>query len=222
LAARVNQPSHSVLDAAGNYLLADMRSQRIRILRNFDTMREAAIVNTIAGTGVKGFNGDGLASETQFSFPAGPNPEPGAGIAMDAQGRLYISDTQNHRIRRIEFLASDYSSGLVTTIAGTGVGGFNGDGPDARAAQVNNPEDLEIGPDGNLYFADTNNDRVRMIDLTNGSIETVAGNGVRTYGGDGGAAVDASLNRPFGVAFDAEGHLYVSDTFNGRIRRVIR
>lgn len=220
--ARANQPSRAVLDPSGNLFLADQRSQRIRVLFNFDTMRENALVATVVGTGVKGFNGDGLALQTQFSFPAGPNPEPGAGLARDAQGRLYIADTENHRIRRVEFLSPDFSSGIVTTIAGTGVGGFNGDGPNARAAQLNHPEDLEIGPDGNLYFADTNNDRIRMIDLTTGSIETVAGSGVRGYAGDGGAATSASLNRPFGVAFDQQGNLYISDTFNGRIRKVIR
>lgn len=222
LDARVNQPPRGVFDPVGNFFLVDQRSQRIRILRDFDAMREAALVGTVVGNGTKGFNGDGLALETQLSFPAGPNPEPGGGVALDAQGRLYISDTQNHRIRRVEFLASDFSTGIVTTIAGNGTGGFNGDGPDARVAQINNPEDLEVGPDGNLYFADTNNDRVRMINLVTGSIETVAGNGVRAYGGDGGAATNASLNRPFGVAFDAEGDLYVSDTFNGRIRKVVR
>lgn len=220
--ARVNQPPRAVLDPEGNLFLVDQRSQRIRFLRDFDTDRENAIISTVVGSGVKGFNGDGLALETQFSFPAGPNPEPGGGVALDARGRLYIADTQNHLIRRVEFISADLTTGVVTTIAGTGQPGFNGDGPNARAAQINNPEDIEIGPDGNLYFADTNNDRVRMLNLSTGSIETIAGNGVRGYSGDGGAAIDASLNRPFGVAFDDAGDLYISDTFNGRIRKVKR
>jgi hypothetical protein len=219
---RVNQPPRAVLDPAGNLFLVDQRSQRIRFLRNFDTDRELAIASTVVGVGTKGFNGDGIALETQFSFPAGPNPEPGGAVALDAQGRLYISDTQNHRIRRVEFIAPDLSVGVVTTIAGTGTPGFNGDGANATEAEINNPEDLEIGPDGNLYFADTNNDRIRMLNLSTGSIETVAGGGSRGYAGDGGAATAASLNRPFGVAFDAAGDLYVSDTFNGRIRKVKR
>jgi hypothetical protein len=220
--ARVNQPPRAVLDPAGNLFLVDQRSQRIRILRNFDADRQAAIVGTVVGVGTKGFNGDGIALETQFSFPAGPNPEPGGAVALDAQGRLYISDTQNHRIRRVEFISPDFSTGIVTTIAGTGTAGFNGDGPNALEAQINNPEDIEVGPDGNVYFADTNNDRVRMLNLASGSIETVAGGGPRGYAGDGGDATAASLNRPFGVAFDAAGDLYVSDTFNGRIRKVKR
>ena len=82
------------------------------------------------------------------------------------------------------------------------------------------PRTWRSGPDGNLYFADADNDRVRMINLTAGVITTVAGTGVRGYSGDGGAAVEAQLNRPFGVAFDAAGDLYVSDTFNSRIRKV--
>jgi hypothetical protein len=220
--ARVNQPPHAVLDPAGNLFLVDQRSQRIRVLRNFDAMRELAIVNTVVGNGTKGFNGDGIALETQISMPAGPNPEPGGSVALDTQGRLYFADTQNHRIRRVEFTTPDFTTGLVTTLAGTGTGGFNGDGPDARLAEVNNPEDLEIGPDGNLYFTDTNNDRIRRINLITGSIETVVGNGERGYSGDGGPALEASLNRPFGIAFDEDhpGDLYVSDTFNGRIRKV--
>jgi sugar lactone lactonase YvrE len=218
--ARVNQPPHAVLDPNGNLFLVDQRSQRIRVLRDFDAMREQAVVATVVGNGTKGFNGDGIALETQMSQPAGPNPEPGGSVALDAQGRLYFADTQNHRIRRVEFITEDFTSGLVTTLAGTGTGGFNGDGPDARQAQVNNPEDLEIGPDGNLYFTDTNNDRIRRINLITGAIDTVVGNGVRGYSGDGGSALEASLNRPFGIAFDEAGDLYVSDTFNGRIRKV--
>ena len=110
----------------------------------------------------------------------------------------------------------------MTTIAGTGDKGYGGDGGQAVDAQLNYPEDLELGPDGNLYFADTDNNRVRMINLTTGIITTVVGNGQNGYSGDGGQATDAELNRPFGVAFDPNGDLYVSDTFNSRIRKVKR
>src|SRR5262249_22877428 len=98
---------------------------------------------------------------------------------------------------------------------------FGGDGDLAVNAQLSYPQDLEIGPDGNLYFADTDNNCVRKIDLTTGIITTVAGTGENGYAGDGGEANAAKLNRPFGVAFGPDGNLYVSDTFNSRIRKVI-
>jgi sugar lactone lactonase YvrE len=220
--ARVNQPPHGVLDPNGNLFFIDQRNQRIRVLYNFAAERENAIVTTVVGTGVKGFNGDGLSLDTQVSFPSGPNPEPSGGLTLDASGRLYFSDTQNHRIRRVEFSTPDFTTGVVATIAGTGDPGYSGDGGLSTAAKINLPGDLEIGPDGNLYFADTNNHCVRMVDLTTGTIQTVAGTGQKGYGGDGGPATAALLNRPFGVAFDHNGDLYVSDTFNGRIRRVKR
>lgn len=220
--ARVNQPPHGVFDAHGNFFLIDQRSQRIRVIYDFDAQRENATVGTVAGTGVPGFNGDGIALQTQFNFPTGPNPEPSGGIAIDAQGRLYFSDSNNNRIRRVEFFNADFTQGIVTTIAGTGVGGFSGDGGLATQAQIHFPQDLEIGPDGNLWFADANNHRVRRIDLTTGIITTVAGTGERGYAGDGGMAVDAQLQRPFGIAFDEAGDLYISDTFNSRVRKVKR
>ena len=217
--ARLNQPPHGVLDPSGNLFFVDQRNQRIRMITDYANLRENAMVSTIAGTGALGFNGDGPALSTQFSFPTGTNPEPSGGIARASDGTLYFSDTNNHRIRKITFTGGDFLTGQVTTIAGTGTAGFNGDGI-AATAQINYPQDMEIGPDGKLYFADTDNHRVRRIDLGTGMIETVAGTGVRSYSGDGGPAVDATLNRPLGVAFDPYGNLYISDTFNNRIRKV--
>lgn len=220
---RVNQPPHFVLDPSGNLFLIDQRNQRIRVLYDFAAQRADAIVQTVVGTGTAGFNGDGVALQTQVNLPAGGNPEPSGGIALGADGTLYFSDSNNNRIRKVVF--SDpgvFQNGVVTTIAGTGDKGFGGDGGPATAAQLSFPQDIEIGPDGNLYFADADNSRVRVIDLTTNVITTVAGTGEPAYGGDGGQAGAAKLNRPFGVAFDPAGDLYISDTFNSRIRKIKR
>jgi sugar lactone lactonase YvrE len=220
--ARVNQPRGAVLTPDGDLFLVDQRNQRIRVFRQFAAQRENAIVATVVGTGAKGFNGDGHAGlQTQLSFQTGGNPEPSGGIAYDfVSGDVFISDSDNHRIRRVHFLNGDFTDSIVTTVAGNGVPGYSGDGGPAVASQIDNPQDLEIGPDGRLYFADTNNHVVRRIDLATGIITTVAGTGVKGYSGDGGPATQAELNRPFGVAFGTDGDLYISDTFNSRIRKV--
>ena len=222
-AALVNQPPRGVLDPNGNFFFVDQRNQRIRVIYQFAQNRQNAIIDTIVGDGTAAFNGDGVALTTEVSFPTGGNPEPASGITVGPDGTLYFSDTNNNRVRKVVFSdPGTFKNGVVTTIAGTGDKGYGGDGGQAIAAQLNYPEDLELGPDGNLYFADTDNNRVRMINLTTGVITTVVGNGQNGYSGDGGQATDAELNRPFGVAFDPNGDLYVSDTFNSRIRKVKR
>ena len=218
--ARVNQAAHAVLDAAGNFIFIDQRNERIRVAHNFAAQRENAIVNTIAGTGEKGYNGDGPALTTLLNFDNSFNPETTGGITIDASGVVYFADTLSHRIRTLRFNGPSFTDGVVTTIAGTGTPGDAGDGGPAMAAQIHLPGDLELGPDGKLYFADTNNNRVRRIDLTTGTIEAVAGTGAEGYSGDGGPALEATFNRPFGIAFDLYGNLYISDTFNNRIRKV--
>lgn len=221
--ARVSQPPHGTWDDAGNFFFIDQRNQRIRVIYAFDAGRENAIVDTIAGTGTAGFNGDGAALQTQLNLPAGGNPEPSGSLSFGPDGALYFSDTNNNRIRKVVFAgAPDFKDGQIVTVAGTGERDYGGDGGPAAAARIAYPQDLEFGPDGNLYFADTNNNRVRMIDLDTGVITTVVGTGEKGYAGDGGQAVDAELDRPFGVAFDDAGDLYVSDTFNSRIRKVKR
>jgi sugar lactone lactonase YvrE len=220
--ARANQPARASLDAHGNLFLVDQRNQRIRVFYNYAEDRGAALVATVAGSGVRGFNGDGEALATQFNFPTGGNPEPTGGIAIAADGAIYFADTNNDRIRRIDFTSGDFLSGTVTTVAGSGTRGYSGDGGAAIEAQLSFPQDVEIGPDGNVYFTDTNNDRVRMIEVSTGIISTVAGSGEKGYSGDGGPAVEAKLNRPFGIAFDENGDLFISDSFNGRVRKVER
>ncbi|MEO8604664.1 MAG: hypothetical protein ABI629_19000 [bacterium] len=221
--ARVNQPPHGEFDAAGNFFFIDQRNQRIRVIYDFANRRGGAIIDTILGTGVAGYNGDGPALTTQVNLPAGPNPLPSGGLAFGPDGALYFSDSKNNLIRKIVFGdAGTFKDGVVVTVAGIGDKGYAGDGGQAAQALLSFPADIEFGPDGNLYFADADNNRVRMIDSTSGAITTVAGTGDGGYGGDGGQAVDASLNEPFGIAFDPNGDLYISDTFNSRIRKVKR
>ena len=106
-------------------------------------------------------------------------------------------------------------------MAGTGAADGGGDGGPALSADLNNPRDLAFGPDGRLYIADEFNHRIRALDLATGTIETVAGNGEEGFSGDGGPALSAALNRPAGLDFDPQGRLYIADTYNHRIRRVV-
>ena len=210
--AKLNQPSQMVVAEDGTQYLVDQRNQ---VIRSIDP---DGIVSTLAGTPqMPGFVGDdGPASACKFSWPTGSNPPPGGGLALDGNGYLYVSDTLNQRIRRI-----DLESKEITTIAGNGEAGFSGDGGPAIEASLNFPRKLTIGPDERLYFADQNNHRIRAIDLDSGDIETVAGSGEQGFDGDGVPAVEAALDRPSGVTFGADGAMYVLDTFNSRIRRVV-
>jgi hypothetical protein len=211
--ALFNQPKAIVRAPDGSTFVLDQRNQRIRKI----TGGGAPTISTVVGVGTAGFAGDGgppLAA--QLNFEAGGNPEPSGAIALGSDGALYISDGLNSRIRKVDFAAN-----TITTIAGTGVAGFSGDGGAAVDAQINNARDLEFGPDGRLYLADTENHRVRAIVLATGIITTVVGTGVQGNKlGATGAKVE--LNRPFGIAFDQAGDLYVADTFNSRILKVVK
>ncbi|PCC72704.1 NHL repeat-containing protein [Nannocystis exedens] len=210
--ARLNQPSGGVLDEDGNLYLLDQRNQRIRLLS-----ADGSMLTTVAGSGEMGYDGDGGAPmAAKFHFPPGSNPPPAGTLALDAEGRLYVADTLNHAIRRVDFAAD-----TIETVAGTGEAGYGGDGGPGTAAKLNNPRDIEFGPDGRLYIADELNHRVRALDVESGVITTVAGNGRAEFSGDRGPAVDAGLNRPTGVAFDADGTLYISDSHNHRVRTVV-
>jgi hypothetical protein len=209
--AKLDQPTQVILAEDDSQYILDMRNQ---IVRKIDP---EGFIATVAGTpGKAGYAGDGGPPlEAQFRFPAGSNPPPGGALAFDREGRLYVSDTLNHVIRRIDFEAD-----RIETIAGTGEPGFSGDGGDATEAELDNPRDLQLSPDGKrLYVADELNHRVRAIDLEQGTIETIAGNGQRGYQGEGNAPTETALNRPAGLAVDEQGMLYVADTYNNRIRR---
>jgi len=209
---RFNQPSGGTIDADGNVYLVDQRNQRVRMISG-----DGKTVATLAGTGEVGYTGDGGDPlKATFSFPKGSNPQPAGTMAIDAEGRLYIADTLNHVVRRL-----DRSKNTIETVAGTGTAGHGGDDGPGTAAQINNPRDLEIGPDGRLYIADEFNHRVRALDLESGTITTVAGNGKEEFSGDHGPATEAALNRPTGIEFSLDGKtMYVADSHNFRIRAV--
>ena len=166
------------------------------------------IINAIAGTGTAGYSGDGgLATSATLRYPYA--------IAVDSSGNVYIADTQNQVLRKI--LAS---TGDISTVAGTTVAGYSGDGGAATSAKLNTPSGLAIDKTGNIYIADSGNHRIRMITLSTGVISTVAGNGTQGFSGDGGLAQNAELNAPAGVAVDSSGNIYIADSNNQRVRMV--
>jgi hypothetical protein len=199
-AARLNRPKALVI--AGSVLwFSDGDNHRIRRVD-----LSSGIITTVAGTGVAGFAGDGgPATRARIRAPRA--------IERDRQGNLFFADSQNNRIRRIGI------DGLIRTVAGNGVAGFGGDGGPATRAKLNTPRGLTV-VDGILYIADSDNSRVRRVDLRTGIITTLAGNGARRFAGDGGAARQASLYNPRGVSIDPRGRLLIADTLNNRIRTV--
>lgn len=167
---------------------------------------QTGYINTIAGTGVAGYSGDGgPASLAQFNHPTA--------AARDNAGNLFIADGLNHAIRKID------ASGFISTIAGTGTAGYSGDGGPATSAQLNYPEGLAIDAAGNIFIADENNRVVRKIN-TAGIISTYAGTGAVGFSGDGGPPNAAKLADAYDVALDASGNLYIVDGQNQRIRKV--
>jgi sugar lactone lactonase YvrE len=197
-AASLDAPAGIAYDTAGNLYIADLNHNVIR------EVNVAGIVTTIAGTGEQGFAGDGgAATSALLDSPAG--------IAVDAAGNVYIADTHNNRIRKV-------SAGTISTIAGTGIASFSGDGGSAAAATLNHPTALASDGSGNLYVADTDNHRIRKI--TGTTITTVAGDGEQFFSGDGAAATAAGLDSPNGVAVDVAGNIYIGDTHNQRVRVV--
>lgn len=210
--ALFKQPSDATVDGDGNYYVVDQQNERVRRIDKDD------MISTMAGKGTQGGTGDGgLAIEAEFSWEVGSNPNPSGGI-LAHDGKLYISDTEAHRIRVV-----DLATGMIDTFAGTGEKGFSGDGGPALDAELAEPRDLEIGPDGDLYFADTDNGAVRAIDLDTGVIRTVVGTGELGLDEEEQTpATETHLRRPFGVAFDPEGNLYVMDSLNDRIVKVAK
>ena len=201
--ASIAYPTGVTVDMNGNIYIADQTNNRIRKVNAANGQ-----ITTVAGTGTAGFTGDGAAAVyAQLRSPWG--------VAVDGSGNIYIADEFNHRIRKVSSV-----NGQITTIAGTGSGGFSGDGGLATAAQLNYPNGLTVDASGNIYIADYFNNRVRKINASDGKINTIAGTGTNNFGGDGGLATLAQLNSPTDVAVDGSGNVFIADKSNNRIRKV--
>ncbi len=201
--AQLASPYGVAVDGLGNVFVADTSNHR---LRRIDAT--TGVITTLAGTGFPGYGGDGAAaSSALLGSPSG--------LAVDARGDVFVADTDNHRVRRI-----DATSGVITTVVGTGASGYSGDGEAATSTTLWSPLGVALDANGNLFVADTENQRLRRIDAATGLTTTVAGDGGWGFAGDGGPAADAQMRSPYGVAVDHAGHVYVADTFNHRLRRV--
>jgi sugar lactone lactonase YvrE len=192
--AALNSPSSIAVDSAGNLYVADTMNNRILEISN-------GVITTAAGNGTLGFSGDnGPATSAQLASPQG--------VAVDSAGTLYIADFNNYRVRKV-------SNGIITTVAGNGVWGFSGDNGPATSAQLSGPWGIAVDSAGNLYVADTMNNRIRKV--SGGVITTVAGGGSSGLG-DNGPATSAQLYSPEGIAVDAAGNVYIADVGTNRIR----
>jgi sugar lactone lactonase YvrE len=198
--ATLQDPTGVAVDAMDNIYIADWYNQRVRMVN------ASGVITTVAGNGTLGYSGDGgQATSAEISEPGG--------VAVDALGNLYISDYYKNRIRRVN------TSGIITTVAGSGTVGYCGDGGQATLACITGTWGITLDRIGNLYIADYGTKRIRKVD-TSGIITTVAGNGTTGFSGDGGQATSAQLSQPYGVALDSIGNLYIVDNGNVRIRAI--
>ena len=250
LAASLDLPSSIALDPDGNIVIMDQANQVIRKIDSAGNIHRIAgtcvveldvpcgpgeVPQACPGSnklacgnlatecekpctpGYGGDGGDALALESRMAQPYGQAADPAGRLAYDRLGNLLFADSENHRIRKVD------RAGIITTIAGIGTGGYSGDGGPATLAKINRPIDIEVADDNTIYFTDVDNSCVRKIDPS-GIISRVAGQcdpdpAKRGFGGDGGDPLDAKLDRPYGVEL-AGGKLYVSDSYNNRIRVV--
>ena len=197
--AKISSVFGLAVDAAGNCFIADWSNNRIR---KVDTN---GIISTVAGTGSFGFSGDGgAATNAAIQLPES--------VAFDSAGNLFIANFL-HRIRKVD------TNGIISTVAGNGNPAYSGDGGIATNASLNLPEAVTVDSTGNIFIADTGNERIRRVG-TNGIIATVAGNGTLGFAGDGGAGNNAEFSVPRGLAVDVAGNVYSADMGNNRIRKL--
>ncbi len=199
--ATLNRPLSATSDKSGNIYITDQSSCVVR------KVSTTGIINTVAGTpGACGFSGDGsAATSAKLNAPVK--------AVVDLSGNLYIADRNNCRIRKVA------SSGIISTFAGSGLCAFGGDNGHATGAQLSYPDGLSVDTSGNVFIADTYNQRVRKIAAGSDTISTVAGNGTAGFGGDGGSGTSAELYYPTDTAFDSiSGTVYIADQSNNRVR----
>ena len=210
ISTQLTGPTGLAVDASGNVYFAESSIATGSGLGNGDyrvwKVTSAGILNVVAGNGLQNYSGDG--GEAALAQLNGP-----ASVAIDANGTLYVADSLNHRIRRVS------ANGLIDTVAGNGAHGYSGDGGPAVKAQLNGPLGVAVDGAGNLYIADTNNNRVRKVSVT-GVISTITGNGNASFYGDDGPALQASIHAPQGLAVAPDGSIYLADTLNQRVRRI--
>jgi uncharacterized protein (TIGR03437 family) len=195
-------PIRCAVDSSGNLYIVDQGSGA-SVVRKVDTN---GMISDVAGVyGGTGFSGDGgpALKATMFNLTA---------IAVDAAGNLFLTDQGDQRIRKVD------TSGIITTVAGTGTAGFSGDGGQATAAQMNFPGGIAVDSAGTLFIVDSVNERVRKV--SGGVITTVAGSGTAGFGGDGAQAIAAQFNNPFAIALDKAGNVYVAEIANSRVRKI--
>jgi sugar lactone lactonase YvrE len=215
VAAVLDYPSGLVFAADGSWYLADQGNRRVRRVDGATNL-----IDTLAGSGVAGFAGDGgPALAAAFDLPSGDTAEVAGRICLSPDERfLYVADTRNHRVRRIDLF---HPLRVIETYAGDGQPRSGGDGGPATAASLFSPADVECDAAGNVFICERDGNRIRRVDRDTGIITTVAGSGVRGFTGDGGPAGEATLDGPTGIAVDSlRGRLYVADTLNHVIRVV--
>jgi hypothetical protein len=199
-AAEINNPLGVGVDSYGNIYIAEQGNNRIRIVNT------SGVISTFAGNGTASYSGDGgQATAAEINHPYS--------VVVDDSNNIFIADKMNYRIRKVN------TSGIITTIAGNGVSGNNGNGGQATAAELDMPTGVARVASGNLYIVDGGADRVRMVN-TSGIISSAAGNSVGGYSGDGGQATAAEFSSPMKIAFDCNGNFYITDQSNDRIREV--
>ena len=231
--AQLNRPIAVAVDKQGDISIADYASNSVRVVAArtgslYGVSMRAGDIYTVAGTGGAGFAGDGgPATSAKFNFPDA--------LAVDGPGNLVVVDSSNNRLRVVarrtaHFYGVNMTTGDIYTVAGTGAGGFSGDGSSATSAELNLPNGVAVDEAGDLLVADSLNNRVRAVagadgtrygvPMTAGDVYTVAGSSVGGFAGDGGPATSASLSFPLGVAVDDAGDIIVADSGNSRVRMV--